>query len=240
MKILRRPFWKLCALIITFALLAACKSTAAAPPTVTPVPPSATPIPPTETPVPPTNTPTPTFTDTPTATPTTTPSDTPTPTPSETSTPTETPTNTPVPSGYIPENAILIYFVHIGTGGPIGCGDSLIPLTTGLYLTGDIKQDIKLAIDRMFASGQYSGPLYNATYTSNLSVSSVDFKKSSGLATVQLNGSYTRPKDSCDASRYRSQVWATALQFPEVNRFTPWVADKLLGDLLAVYSDGGG
>ncbi len=230
------PFWKLCAIVVTFALLAACKSTLPATPTVTPVPPSATPAPPTETPIPPTGTPTPTSTDTPTTTPTSTPTDTPTPS----ATPTETPTNTPVPSGYIPENAILIYFVHLGTGGPIGCGDSLIPLTTGLYRTGDIKQDIKLALDRMFTSGQYSGPLYNATYTSSLSVSSVEFKKSDGRTTVQLDGSYARPQDSCDASRYRSQVWATALQFPEVTRFIPWVGNKLLGDLLAVYSDGGG
>ncbi|MBU1660009.1 MAG: hypothetical protein KKD28_00875 [Chloroflexi bacterium] len=134
----------------------------------------------------------------------------------------------------------MIYFVHLGTGGPIGCGDSLIPLTTGLYRTGDIKQDIQLALDRLFASGQYSGPLYNATYTSSLSVSSVEFTKSDGRTTVHLDGSYAKPQDSCDASRYRSQVWATGLQFSEVTRFIPWVGNKLLGDLLAVYSDGGG
>ncbi len=238
MKIQRRPFGSLYAFIIIFVLLATCTSTPPAIPTVTPVPPSATPVPPTETPVPPTSTPTPTSTDTPTATPTDTP--TPTETPSVTSTPTETPTNTPVPSGYIPENAILIYFVHLGTGGPIGCGDSLIPLTTGLYRTGDVEQDIKLALDRLFTSGQYSGPLYNATYTSSLSVSSVEHKKSDGRTTVQHDGSYVRPENSCDASRYRSQVWATALQFPEVTRFTPWAGNALLGDLLAVYSDGGG
>jgi hypothetical protein len=186
---------------------------------------------------------TPTFTPvTPTETPTSTPTETATPIPTNTQTltPSETPTNTPIPPTYIPENAIVIYFTHIGTGGSVGCGDSLVPLRTGLYRTGDIEQDIKLALDTLFKAGQYSGALYNATYTSNLHVSGVDYHKSSGHVEIIFNGTYNKPKDACDASRYRAQYRATVLQFEEVSNMTVWRNGLLLDDLLSVYAEGGG
>jgi hypothetical protein len=180
--------------------------------------------------------PTSTLTPTPTLTPSLT--ETTSPTATETSTPTATLTDTPVPVSGIPENAIVFYLTHIGTGGPIGCGDSLVKLSTGQLKTGDLATDMKIALDAVFSTAQYVGSLYNATYPSKLSVNAVDFNKSSGVAEVYMGGSYQKPESSCDASRYRSQVWATALQFDEVSRFIPWIGDKLLGDRLAVYSDG--
>ena len=111
-------------------------------------------------------------------------------------------------------------------------------LSTGQLKTGDLATDMKIALDAVFSTAQYVGSLYNATYPSKLSVNSVDFNKSSGVAEVYMGGAYQKPESSCDASRYRSQVWATALQFDEVIRFIPWVGSKLLGDRLAVYSDG--
>ncbi len=173
---------------------------------------------------------------TPSATLTVTPS--PTVEPSATPSPTETATPTPAPWGYISEDAIVFFLTSIGTGGPIGCGDSLVRLTTGRTRSGDLAADLKVALDTLFSVGQYVGGLYNATYPSSLKVGGVDFNMSTGVASVQLSGSYVVPESSCDASRYRSQVWATALQFKQISRFIPWVGNSLLGDRLAIYSDG--
>lgn len=159
-------------------------------------------------------------------------------TPSETPSPTSTETPTSAYAGAIPENAIIFYLTILGTGGPIGCGDSLIKLTTGRYRTGDIAADLKVALDAVFSVGQYAGGAYNATYPSILRVDQVNLTLD-GTAVVTLSGTYVKPADSCDASRYRSQVWGTAMQFKEIKRFEPYIGNALLGDRLAVYSDGG-
>jgi len=176
----------------------------------------------------------------PSLTPSATSTETPSPTlePSATPSPTETATPTPAPWGYIPEDAIVFYLVSLDTGGPVGCGDSLVRLTTGRTRSGDLAADLKVALDTIFTVGQHVGGLYNATYPSSLKVGGVDFNSATGVASVQLAGSYVKPESSCDASRYRSQVWATALQFKQITRFIPWVGNSLLGDRLAVYSDG--
>ena len=181
-------------------------------------------------------TPTPSITLTPTLTPTNTPSPSPTVTETFTPTPTETPTETPI--GYIPENAIWFYLTSIGTGGSVGCGDTLVKLWTGYIRTGNITVDLTNALNTVFSVGQYSGGFFNATYPSNLRVKEV-VMSADGTTMVYFDGSYVPPKDSCDASRYRSQVWGTALQFEEVTRFIPWVGKNLLGDRLAAFSDSG-
>ena len=175
---------------------------------------------------------------TPSATRTQTPTPSPSPPPTETHTPsaTETPTETPI--GYIPEGAIWFYATSIGTGGPIGCGDTLIKLWTGYVRTGNISDDLTYALNTVFSVGPYAAGFYNATYPSSMRVKDVKMS-SNGTATVYFDGSYVPPKDSCDASRFRSQVWGTALQFPEVTRFIPWIGDKLLGDRLAAFTDSG-
>ncbi len=218
-------------------VLTACASQTATTPTSTLPPPTLTQRPTlTETQIPPS--PTSTTTNTETPIPTSTYTNTPTNTPTPSLTPTETPTDTPEPvTAYFPENAIKFYLTHIGTGGPVGCGDSLVALATGHLRTGNIETDIKLAVDTVFSIGQYSGDLYNATYPSSLRVGGVVLEN--GVATVELGGSYQKPKDACDASRYRAQVWSTILQFPEVTRAIPTYNNALLGDLLAVYSDSG-
>lgn len=185
---------------------------------------------------------TPVATATSTATITDMPTRTFTPSPTITETPTEIPsempTSTPPTYGFIPEDAIIYYMVALDTGGSIGCGDSLVKITTGQTRTGNLAADLKVALDSIFSAGQYLGTLYNATYPSSLKVKEVDLQ-GDGTAVVQLDGYYEKPANSCDASRYREQVWVTARQFKEIVRFQPYAGNALLGDRLSIYSDGG-
>lgn len=223
------------ALIIVVGILSACSSGTAEQTASSTVAPTNTPVPPTDTPLPPTATQTATTTLTSTPSPTLTPTNTVTPTPTETYTATPTATNTPVPQAGIPENVIVKYLVLEGTGGSTGCGDSLIPVSAGFVRTGDVKEDVKIALTSLFSTGtKYSGNLYNPLYQSKLRVTDISFKKNSGNVTVHFTGSFTKPKDDCDKLLYRAQVWATARQFPEVKLATIWLNKYLLGDLLVV------
>ncbi|MFL7893350.1 MAG: hypothetical protein ACK2UM_07905 [Anaerolineales bacterium] len=221
---------------ILVLFLAACGSAASEPQLESTQPPTNTPIPPTATQPPPTATYTATTTQTPTETPTSTPTETSTATPTEEPTATSTATATSVPQAVASSNVIVKYLVHQGTGGSTGCGDSLVAVSTGVLPTGDIENDVKVALNSLFSTGsKYVGALYNPLYQSNLRVGKVDFKKSTGQLTIYLNGGFTKPKDDCDKKLYRAQVWDTARQFPEVWRAYIWVNNKyLLGDLLVV------
>jgi hypothetical protein len=153
--------------------------------------------------------------------------------------PTETLTYTPVPGKNIQANEIVAYFVQTNTGGPIGCGDTLVPIRTGLYRTGNTVEDLRAALNYLFRASNYVLGLYNATYTSSLQAGEIDFNKSSGTAITRLSGSYVPPLTKCDGHRYREQVWATAYQFDAIRDFTPYVGGKLLGDrLYAVMLNG--
>jgi hypothetical protein len=168
-------------------------------------------------------------------TPTVTPTETSTPSPTEEPTPTPTGTNTAVPQSGIPSNVIVKFLVLQGTGGSTGCGDSLVPVSAGFVRTGDVKEDVKIALTSLFSTGtKYAGNLYNPLFQSKLRVTDVSFKKNSGNATVHLTGGFTKPKEDCDKLLYRAQVWSTARQFPEVKLATIWLNQYLLGDLLVV------
>ena len=226
----RKTFWLIIIVLLGASFLPACTQSTPMPPTAT-TQPSNTPLP-TETPVPPTatftETPTPTKTPTETLTPTKTPTETLTPT----ETPTETPTDTPAPAWANP-NAIRIYVTHVGTGGPNACGDTVIGISSGHLKSGNVAEDIKTALNTLFASGQNVGAYRNSTYPSSFRVDSVDFNQSAGKAEITLQGSYVKPADYCEGRRYRDQVWATARQFPEVHNVTIWLSNgTLLGDLL--------
>jgi len=222
------PFRIVPVFLFLVVLLSACNGNPSLAPTAT-----STALPPTNTPHPPT------VTSTNTATLTLIPTDTPTatitPTPTDTATITPTPTNTPF---VIPENAIMIYFTQLNTGGSVACGDSLIAIYSGHVRTGNIEEDIRLALDSLFSGGSNFGSLYNAVYPNNFRVQSVDFHQGSGKATIVLTGGYVKPDDYCDSRRYRDQIWSTARRFPEVDRVTIFLDNGiLLGDLLAAFTD---
>ena len=177
--------------------------------------------------------PPPTATDTAPA-PTATPTLTPQPLPTDTATPSSTPTETappPTPSG---DQAIYIYLVQTGTGGPIACGDSLIKINTGLWRTGDNATDIKTALRSLLVKVKNLAGLYNPVYLSNMSVTSVEFRPNTGETRVDLTGSYVRSGDRCDDGRVHDQIWSTIRQFPGI-KGNPVVTlnGNLLGDILA-------
>lgn len=222
---------KLVLLITMLFLLTACSAANQGAPSSTPAIPSETLPLPTDTPMPPTATATSTATSSPTQPPTAThtsaPSETATATPTETATPTST---------YQPllaSQAIFKYLVHLGTGGNVGCGDSLVAVSTGHKPSGDTVNDVTLALNSLFSTGvKYVGDLYNPLFQSSLKVDRVDFKKFNGVAVIYLSGSFVKPKSNCDRSLYRAQVWATIRQFKEIKNITVVANKYLLGDLL--------
>jgi hypothetical protein len=127
---------------------------------------------------------------------------------------------------------IYKYLIHLGTGGPVACGDSLTPLYVGRR-TGDVKKDAATALKSLFATGKYSGGLYNPLAASKLRVRRVEYNPANKKYQVFLGGRLVKPKTYCDIARARAIVWATAQQFPEVRHATIWLGSGLLGDLLA-------
>lgn len=222
--------------IIILALLPACagNSTLAVTETIALPTPSYTLLPPTETPLPPSATSTSTLT--PTASPTATATSTETPLPSPTAT--ETATATLAPAADVSGGGVYMvkYLVLPDTGGPIGCGDSLIAVSTGQVSTGNVKEDIKLALNSLFSTGvKYVGDLYNPLYQSKLRVSSVELKgPKRDEVIIKMTGKFVKPKDPCDKTRYRWQVWQTVRQFAGIRQANIWLDNGLLlGDLLA-------
>jgi len=192
--------------------------------------------PPTDTHLPPTATAT--STETPTATWTATATRTETPLPSPTATATATATATVTSAPVVGGGGVYMikYFVLLDTGGPIGCGDSLIASSTGQISTGNVKEDIKIALNSLFSTGVKNvGELYNPLYQSKLRVTGVEFKGSGkDEVIIHLTGQFVKPKDPCDKSRYRWQVWETVRQFPGIRRVNIRLDNGLLlGDLLA-------
>jgi hypothetical protein len=229
-------------ILVGFMLLAACSG-------VTPIPatPTASPAP-TFTPQPtstattlPTNTTPPTQTDTPPPTLTSTPLPTFTPQPTATLTqepPSETPTDTATAAPQTVVQAassqyILKYLVHLGTGGPFGCGDSLYPASTGILRTDSVVENVRLLLSNLFAGGsQYIGDFFNPVYQAHLNVNDIKYTKSTGGMIVYLSGGFSKPKDNCGKLRYHAQVWESVYQFSEIKRVDIWVNNKLMGDLL--------
>jgi hypothetical protein len=152
------------------------------------------------------------------------PSDTPVPTATVTPIPTEpstaVPTNPPPPPAgptatLSKEEAILVYYINKDEKGPFGCGESLWYVKTGFRKTGNVALDVKAALTTILNyHNEKIGTLYNPSYASSISVSSVEFDN--GTVTVNLTGDYVRTKDKCDPSRFNDQLRYTIKQFDGV------------------------
>jgi hypothetical protein len=141
------------------------------------------------------------------------------------------PTRTPEPASTIIPNGVVYYLIHLGTGGPDGCGDSLIGINSGIKRTGDLEQDIINALNSLFnLRTEYSGNFYNALYESSLKAKFVDIN--GRHVTVYTRGTVVRPKEDCDKERFRIQVFTTVRAFAQVDTATIYANDVFLGDLL--------
>jgi hypothetical protein len=127
---------------------------------------------------------------------------------------------------------IYKYLIHVGTGGPVACGDNLVPIYAGAR-TGDTEKDVATALNKLFATPKNSGGLYNPLADSKLRARGVEYNPSNRNVIVHLGGRLVKPKTSCEIQRARAMVWATAQQFPEVQHAVIWIGSSLLGDLLA-------
>jgi len=229
-----RSVLRLASCLLAVALLSACA-------TSTPLPPTPTPLPPTETLAPPTHTPLPTQTSTATPSPTSTPTLEPTHTPTQvdTETPTATATQTAAVRGiYVPlpgasRNTVNMYLIQIG-GGEVACGDRLIAVGTGEETSGDIEDDIKIGLQKLFSlKAEYYGDLYNPLHASRLRVQRVDYEGSTRSMEVVLSGTYKPTGDPCDNERVRAQVWATIRQFRGIDSIVVYLNRGLFGDRLS-------
>jgi hypothetical protein len=158
-----------------------------------------------------------------------TPTQTPTSSPTVTASPTATQPQ-PTPSG---DQAIFIYLIQTDTGGSVACGDSLVPINTGVPRTGDIAADITTALSRLLVKRKFIAGYYNPVWLSNILIESVRFKPTSGIAQIRLTGTYVRSGDRCDDSRVRAQIWTTIRQFKDVKTVDILLNENLLGDILA-------
>ena len=148
-------------------------------------------------------------------------------------TPEPTPTIEPSPTPK--QKGVIYYLIAKDTGGPVGCGDSLIPVYTGIPTSGDLEKDIhnglhtllKLKVEEF---GGYYNPLHNA----HLNTGAISFNKASGQVRVNLNGSIPKPKDECEYHRVRGVLWETVRHYRDVKGVTFWIGDKLIGDLIAI------
>lgn len=150
------------------------------------------------------------------------------------STPPPTPTAA-APSG-IEGEGIYYFLVAENTGGPFGCGDSLLYIYPGIERTGDSVIDIQRALTALFANKhQYYNGLYNPTYRSSFTVTDVDIVDGEIEMQVYLRGDFAVPIDKCDALRMRAQIWETIeTQNPESQHAVIFLNNALLGDKLVM------
>ena len=135
-----------------------------------------------------------------------------------------------------------IYLVAIGdnglTGSPIGCGDSLVPVTGVINVSRpDTDQATVAAItavlDNLFSihdKNYGQSGLYNSLYQSQLTVGSVTV--SFGLAKVSLTGSL-KLGGTCDSPRASTQIIETIKQFPDITETTVTLNGKTLDEALS-------
>ncbi len=145
-------------------------------------------------------------------------------------TPPALPSLTPTPQ----PSSVGVYYIliSIDTGGPFGCGDSLIRFYPGVWAKGDLEVDVETALNALFGNhNQYTNGVYNPIYQSQLKAKSVEFIGNDVV--VQLAGTLVRPKDACESQRMHDQIWYTVSQFSP-SRAIIYLNNALLGDLLVV------
>lgn len=140
------------------------------------------------------------------------------------------PSPTPAPL----DNVVLNYYLTLDTGGSVGCGDTLVGVSSGHLRTGDVEKDLTTALRAQLANGvQWYGSLYNQLYKSTLFLQSVSFDSGSGHVLVRMGGSIGG-LDGCEKKRLEAQVLYNIFQFPQIKSRTVYVGNQYLEDLTYV------
>jgi hypothetical protein len=130
------------------------------------------------------------------------------------------------------DKGVKIYFVQLETGGSVGCGDSVVPVGSGVKATGDIAKDVEAGLKVLFSNQwDYNGNLYNPLYRSKISVRYVNYED--GLISVHLGGDYNPSGDDCDNTRVKAQIWSTIRQFRDISRTNIFLNEIPFGDRLS-------
>ncbi len=121
----------------------------------------------------------------------------------------------------------------IKEGLNVSCGNDEAPVYAGVNRTGNLETDVKSALNALFANnGKYVAGLLNPIYQSSMRAKNLTLDPNTGVAEIQLSGSFVKPKDDCESARMRAQVWGTIYQFETINKAIVWLNEVLLGDLL--------
>ena len=126
--------------------------------------------------------------------------------------PVPSPTPTTQPGGF---TITRIHLVSLNDGGPLGCGDTLVPVTQEIPATYGV---LRATLERLLSiKTQYYGEsgLYNALYQSDLTISEV--RIDNRVATIRLTGQIVMG-GVCDAPRIQAQLEQAALQFSTVDQ----------------------
>ena len=117
------------------------------------------------------------------------------------------------------------------TGSPVGCGDSVVPVTVQIPPTQGVLKAALVAL--LSVKDQYYGQsgLYNALYQSDLQVESLSIAGSK--ASVYLSGTLLMGGE-CDTPRVQAQLEQTVLQFPTITEVDIFINGKPIADALSL------
>ncbi len=130
------------------------------------------------------------------------------------------------PSGF---TLVRIFLVSTDDGGPIGCGDTLVPVTQEIPSTRGV---LRAGLERLLSlHSAYYGEsgLYNALYQSQLAIE--DVRIDNRVATIRLTGQVVLG-GVCDTPRVKAQLEQIALQFSTVDQVKIYINGTLLENAL--------
>lgn len=137
----------------------------------------------------------------------------------------------PAPQATNPPNNLFtqtqIYLVALGTGGTLGCGDSLVPYTVSIEPT---VAPLTAALTQLFTIGEQPYGYHNALGQSNLRVRGIDIVD--GVAEIDLTGELN-VAGVCDLPRIQAQLQQTALQYSTIDSTKIFVNGQPLANLLS-------
>lgn len=140
-------------------------------------------------------------------------------------------TQPPAPSPTQPAGNLFtetqIYLIAAGTGGNVGCGDSVVPYTVSIQPT---VAPLTAALNQLFALNTQAYGYYNALGSSNLTVAGIDIEN--GVATVDLTGQLMLA-GVCDNPRVEAQLRQTALQYHTIDDVQFFINGQPLESLLS-------